>query len=88
VRLEWDDDKRAANLAKHGVDFGDAARFDWDRALEVEDARYDYGERRWRALGPIDGRLHALVYARRGDAIRVISLRKANAREERLHAGA
>ena len=88
MRLEWDDDKRAANLAKHGVDFADAARFDWDTALELEDARYDYGERRWRALGLIDGRLHALVYARRGDAIRVISLRKANAREERLHAGA
>jgi uncharacterized DUF497 family protein len=88
VRLEWDDDKRAVNLARHGVGFADAARSDWDAALEVENARYDYGERRWRALGPIDGRLHALVYARRGDAIRAISLRKANAREERLHAGA
>lgn len=39
------------------------------------------GERRYLALGHIDNRFHALVYTLRGDAVRVISLRKANSRE-------
>ncbi|TVQ52591.1 MAG: BrnT family toxin [Rhodobacteraceae bacterium] len=86
MRWAWDPDKAATNAAKHGVAFDLAPRFDWESALEVEDDRYDYGERRWRAIGPIDGRLHVLVYSIRDDLIRVISLRKANEREARLHA--
>jgi uncharacterized DUF497 family protein len=85
VRYEWDAVKEAANRAKHGLGFEAATRFDWSAAREIEDRRYDYGERRWRAIGRIDGRLHVLVYAVRGDLIRVISLRKANTREARLH---
>jgi uncharacterized DUF497 family protein len=66
--------------------FESVSRLDWPGALEVEDTRFDYGERRWRAIGKIDGRLHVVVYAIRDDTIRVISLRKANPREARLHA--
>jgi hypothetical protein len=86
VRRDWDAAKAAANLTKHGVAFETVARFRWDTAFEVEDARYDYGERRWRVIGEIDGRLHVLVYADRGEALRLISLRKADEREARLHA--
>lgn len=60
------------------------ARFDWDGALVVTDDRRDYGEPRLRALGLIDGRLHAVVVTPRGDALRIISLRKANKRELKL----
>jgi len=86
MRCEWDEAKEAANRAKHGVSFASVASFEWRTAREVEDARYDYGERRWRAIGMIDGRLHVLVYTDRSDVIRVISLRKANAREEKAYA--
>jgi hypothetical protein len=49
------------------------------------DERYDYGETRYRACGPIDGRLHMLVFTMRGNVMRAISLRKANAREVKEH---
>jgi uncharacterized DUF497 family protein len=78
---EWDPEKATANMAKHGVAFEAVEHFDWATAVEAEDTRYDYGETRMQALGKIGDRYHVLVYARRGGAIRVISLRKANPRE-------
>jgi uncharacterized DUF497 family protein len=79
--IEWDEAKRRANLAKHGIDLADALRFQTDTALVVEDDRYDYGEVRYQALGLIDGILHFLVYTPRGNVRRVISLRRANRKE-------
>lgn len=81
MQYEWDENKRVANLAKHGVDFVDAERFEWDKAIEAVDHRFNYNEERWVALGCIDRRLHVLTYLRRGGNIRLISLRKANKRE-------
>ncbi|WP_372613651.1 BrnT family toxin [Aquicoccus sp.] len=78
---EWDIEKAAQNLAKHGVPFEAVENFDWSTAIEAEDTRYDYGETRMQALGMIGQRYHVLVYAWRKDRIRVISLRKANRRE-------
>ena len=78
---EWDAAKATQNMAKHGVPFEAVTGFDWRTAIEAEATRYDYGETRMQALGKIDGRYHVLVYAWRGDRIRVISLRKANRRE-------
>jgi uncharacterized protein len=45
------------------------------------DNRHQYSEQRRRALGMLDGRLHALVFTETIDGIRVISFRKANQRE-------
>jgi uncharacterized DUF497 family protein len=80
---EWDADKAAANLAKHGVPFERVHGFDWATAIQREDKRFDYGERRMTALGKIGDRDHILVYTLRNRRIRVISLRKANTREAR-----
>ena len=85
-RLAWDERKRAANRAKHGVDFAIAERFDFETALVLVDDRKDYGETRYRAFGVIDGRLHVLVFTARSERIRVISLRRANDRERRNYA--
>jgi hypothetical protein len=82
MKYEWDENKRVANLAKHGVDFIDAEDFDWSSAIETIDDRFNYIEDRWIALGFIDNRLHVLIYAIRGENIRLISLRKANKREK------
>ena len=82
MKYEWDENKRVANLAKHGVDFIDADNFDWSSAIETIDDRFNYIEDRWIALGFIDNRLHVLIYAIRGENIRLISLRKANKREK------
>jgi uncharacterized DUF497 family protein len=83
VIFEWDETKRRVNLARHGVDFADADRLDWATATIAPDLRRDYGEARVIVVGQIDGRLHVLIMTRRGDRIRVISLRKANEREQR-----
>jgi uncharacterized DUF497 family protein len=79
--FEWDERKRSHNLQKHGVDFVLVARFEFDTAVIRADDRKDYGERRYRAFGKIDGRLHVLVFTARGALTRVISLRRANPRE-------
>ena len=78
---EWDEAKCRANIAKHGVDFALARDFDFETALVTVDDRFDYGEKREIALGRIGGRIYVLAFQRREGAIRVISLRKANARE-------
>ncbi len=82
MKYEWDENKRIANLAKHGVDFIEAENFDWSSAIETIDDRFNYIEDRWIALGLIDSRLHVLIYTMRGENIRLISLRKANKREK------
>ena len=83
--IEWDEAKRQATLAARGVDLADAALLDWDAALTVEDGRNDYPEPRFVTIGPIRGRLHVMAWCWRGLALRVISLRKANAREVRRY---
>ncbi len=45
-------------------------------------------EARYTALGYIGDRLYYVVYTMRGDKCRIISLRKANPREERQYAQA
>lgn len=79
---EWDDAKRAGALAKHGVDFAAMAGFDWAGAVIIPDGRKDYGEARFRAAGLLNGRLHMVVFTRRTGRLRIISLRKANKREQ------
>ena len=76
---EWDERKRQDNLEKHRVDFSEAHSFDWDTAIRVPSPRF--GEMRWEAIGYIGARLHMIVYTERNANTRIISLRKANARE-------
>lgn len=46
--FEWDNDKAASNLVKHGVSFEDAKKaFDDFFAVEIADKRFDYGEDRY-----------------------------------------
>ncbi|MES2432722.1 MAG: BrnT family toxin [Pseudomonadota bacterium] len=78
---DWDEPKRQANLAKHGVDFADARDFEWETAQTEPDLRYDYGEQRFESVGHIGERLYVLIFTQRGDRRRLISLRKANTRE-------
>lgn len=85
MQYEWDDAKEQANLAKHGMAFSEVVAFDWNTAMQAVDERADYGETRWIALGLIGTRVHVLIYTRREQAIRVISLRKANRREVRRY---
>lgn len=79
--VTYDPAKDAENKRKHGISLADAAYMDWDAALVWQDTRYDYGEVRMVALGPIGERLYCVAYVDRESIRRVISLRKANQRE-------
>ena len=83
VMIEFDRDKDAFNVRKHGLSLSVAADMDLSAALVRQDERYAYVEVRFQALGMIDERLHMLVFTMRGSVLRAISLRKANSREER-----
>ncbi len=83
--FDWDNGKDAANRAKHGVSLAMAARLDWEESTVVPDHRRDYGEERFRLGGLLEGRLHICIFTIREGRIRIISLRKANAREVRRH---
>lgn len=83
VLITFDPDKDRINRQKHGVSLAHAADLDWDTAMEELDDREDYGEDRYRAFGAIENKLYCVVYVDRDDGRRIISLRKANAKEVR-----
>lgn len=88
MHFEFDARKDAANLLKHGIGLADAARvlLDPDR-LDLPVGRKDYGEERRIVVGAIARRVLVVVYTWRGDAVRLISARRANEREQkRYHA--
>jgi uncharacterized DUF497 family protein len=81
VRVSYDPTKNERNIRQRGLSFEAAAELDFGSALVSVDERRDYGETRYVALGLLAGRLHVLCFAETDDGIRVISFRKANARE-------
>jgi len=85
MEITFDPDKNARNIRDRGLSFERVREFDFETAVVVQDTRRAYTEPRFQALGVLDGRLHVLVYSPLIDGIRVISFRKANAREERKH---
>ena len=84
--VEWDPAKARLNIRKHGVLFADAvAALEDERALTMREPFSD-DEERWITLG-LDafGQVLVLVYAWRGDHVRLISARKATGRERRRY---
>ncbi len=86
MKIEFDPGKDAINTAKHGVSLADAVLLEWELIWATEDARSDYREPRMIGYAPIGSRVYCIVFTERGEARRVISLRKANRREVRLYA--
>ena len=83
--FEWNEDKRRKNLSKHGLDFGDAAAvFDRDM-LTVPDERFDYEESRTRGFGLLEGAVVTVVFIESGATVRIVSMRKANRREQETY---
>jgi uncharacterized DUF497 family protein len=87
VEIDFDPKKHTANLndSSRRLGFDRVHDFEWSTADIAEDVRYAYPERRFVALGYLDGRLHVLCFTPITGGIRVISFRKANQREARKH---
>jgi len=81
VKIEFDPAKDGANLAKHGVSLSVASELDWEAALVWFDNRFEYNETRMIALAPKTEILYYVAFVDRGEARRIISLRRANRRE-------
>ena len=87
MQFEWDSDKAAANVSRHGVSFELAMLvfLDNGRLIKLYE-RFDYGEERIITMGHVNNRLHVVVYTQTNDTIRIISARKANRRERKRYA--
>lgn len=79
--IEWDNAKRTKTLTERGLDFADVEFVDWDTALTLEDTRQNYPESRFVTFATIRARLCVIAWCYRDNNLRVISMRKANARE-------
>jgi uncharacterized protein len=83
--ISFDPAKNVRNIDVHGISLERAKEFQWETAVNREDARFDYGERRYRAFGLIGSRVYVLIYTPREGRLHAISLRKANKREVRRY---
>ena len=79
MRYEWDERKRLSNLEKHSLDFFDVV--DVFESTHVVAPSSHSTEERFIAIGTFEGRFVTVIYTMRGEAIRVISFRRARHEE-------
>ena len=82
MRITFDPTKRDRTLAERGLDFARAEEVFAGKVFIREDDRFDYGEDRWITVGLLDERMVVVVWTQRGKTRHVISMRKANEREQ------
>lgn len=88
MQFEWDDEKEKINIVKHKLDFTTAAFvFDDENRLEIYDENHSSDEDRYLAIGAVGSMLVILtvVFTERGEKIRIISARKATAKERKMY---
>ncbi|AWK15616.1 BrnT family toxin [Candidatus Fukatsuia symbiotica] len=81
MKIEYDTLKNQRNIAERSIDFNSVKDFDFATAFFFIDKRKSYPEIRYIAVGYLKKRLHVLCFSKINNGIRVISFRKANARE-------
>lgn len=85
MEFEWDEGKSRSNLEKHGVDF-DRGRLLFDGRPRLEhEARASIDEIRFATTGIIGGDFYTAIWTLRGEAIRLISVRRARDAEKRQY---
>ncbi|TAM03712.1 MAG: BrnT family toxin [Paraburkholderia sp.] len=82
MQIEFDTSKRDRTLTERGLDFARAAEVFAGPTVTLPDIRQDYGEPRFITVGALDGRMVVLAWTQRGESRRIISMRKANEREQ------
>jgi uncharacterized DUF497 family protein len=81
--IRFDPGKRLRILQERGLDFLVAEIIFTAPTLEFQDQRRDYGELRIVCFGFLRGRAVIVVYTERNGDRHIISMRKANEREQR-----
>ena len=84
MRFEYDPDKNAENKRKHGIDFEEAQALWADSALVEIPARTS-DEARWLLIGKIERTHWSAVITRRGENVRLISVRRSRDEEVRIY---
>jgi uncharacterized protein len=84
MKFEWDVDKDRSNLLKHGIDFEEAKDLWLDENRIQIQAPYPV-ENRGILIGKCKGKLWTAIFATRGDATRIISVRRARKKEAKLY---
>lgn len=82
MEFEWDELKRQANLAHHGIDFERAKEIWQGEVLEVPSPQTRHSEERFLATGTTEGRFITVVFTWRGTSRRIISARRARKNEQ------
>ncbi|MEN9374117.1 MAG: hypothetical protein RIR79_1669 [Pseudomonadota bacterium] len=86
MHIEFDPEKRDKTIAMRGLDFARAGEAFAGRHFTAPDLRENYGEPRFVTVGKMDSRMVVVVWTPRGTARRIISMRKANEREQEKYA--
>lgn len=82
--FEFDENKSTANKAKHGIDFIEAQKLWEDEAGIVLDARSE-DEKRYALVSKLEGKAWVTIFTLRGEAVRLISVRRARKEEVKLY---
>jgi uncharacterized DUF497 family protein len=87
MEFQWDPDKAASNLAKHGIAFSEAATVFGDPlAITYHDLEHSDHEDRFITFGTtVAGRLVAVVHVDRDDRTRIVSARNLTRRERKQY---
>ena len=81
--FEWDENKNARNIAKHGVSFEEAAMVFSDLMRNEEfDFFHSIIEKRWLTVGLAGCEILTVIFTERKGLVRIISARKANRKEQ------
>lgn len=83
MKIDFDPIKNAKNIADRDLPFQRAEAFDFASAVIRQDVRKPYPEVRLVAFGFLGERLHVLCFTPIVEGIRIISFRKANAKERK-----
>lgn len=85
MTIAFDPAKRDLTLQERGLDMARMGEVFDGPTLTVPDDRFDYGEPRFITIGWLDERMVVTVWTPRGETRRIISLRKANEREQKTY---
>jgi uncharacterized DUF497 family protein len=82
MKITFDPCKRDRTLAERGLEFAEDSEVFAGPTIDIEDLRFDYPETRIMSVGHLRGQMVIVIWTQVGEGRRIISMRKANGREQ------